>query len=152
MAKVSKFGDKVKKIKRSGMVNFVTDEGEVIEFKVESRKSEDIDTVNDIYDPLKPKVPTKKLPSKGGFKVIENHDDPEYKKAFGAVQRRNLAHLALMFLADEEKPEGEVEEQVQQILDVELAGFIGKVVNKGLELSGLSGNDDEEELEEVKND
>lgn len=152
MAKVSKFGDKVKKIKRTGTVNFVTNEGEVIDFKVESRKSEDIDAVNDIYEPLKPKVPTRKLPSKNGVKVVENHDDPEYKKAFGAVQRRNLAHLALMFLSDDEKPEGEIEEQVQQILDVELAGFIGKIVNKGLELSGLSGDDEVEEFEEVKND
>ncbi|AKC02674.1 hypothetical protein CPT_Stills46 [Bacillus phage Stills] len=152
MAKVNKFASKVKKLKRTGKVHFNTDEGEVLEFAIESRKSEDIDTINGIYDAKKPKVPTRKLPSAKGFKVVEQHDDPEYKKELGVIQRRNLAHLALMFLAEDERPEGEVEEQVQQILDIELAGFIGKIVNKGLEISGLGGDDEEEELVEVKND
>ena len=107
--KVSKFADKVKKLKRTGEVNFITNEGDVIDFKIESHKSEDIDAVNDIYEALKPKVPTRKLPSKNGFKVVEQPDDPEYRKAHGAVQRRNLANLALLFLAVEEKPEGTVE-------------------------------------------
>jgi hypothetical protein len=152
MAKVNKFASKVGKLKRTGKVHFNTDEGEVLEFVIESRKSEAIDEINGQYDALKPKVPTRKLPSAKGFKVVEQHDDPEYKKALGAIQRKNLAHLALMFLAEDERPEGTVEEQVQQIMDIELAGFIGKIVNKGLEISGLGGEDDEEEFEEVKND
>ena len=152
MAKVNKYASKVSKIKRRSKVHFNTDEGEVLEFVVESRKSEAIDEINGQYDALKPKVPTKKLPARNGFKVVEQHDDPEYKKSLGVIQRKNLAHLALLFLAEDERPEGEIEEQVQQIMDIELAGFIGKVVNKGLEISGLGGDDDEEEFEEVKND
>lgn len=154
MAQVSKFASKVKKIKRTVTVPFETDEGEVIEFKIESRSSTELDALSDRYDAMKPAVPSKRVPTgKGGFKVIENPNDPEYKKAAGEVSKNHFNHMALLFLAEEERPEGTEEEQLKEIAEVELAGFVGKIVTKGLEISGLtnSDNSDDEVEAEVKN-
>lgn len=151
MAKIMKFADKVKKLKRTGVVNFQTDEGEWIEFAIESRSDKAVDEVNRKYELSKPSVPTKKLPTKqGGFKIIEDPENKDYRMALNMNTKRNFAELALLFLADDEKPEGTLEEQVDQIMEVELAGFIGKIVEQGLRLSAML--EDQEEMNEAKND
>ena len=151
MARIMKFADKIKKIKRTGMVNFKTDDGEYIEFKVESRSDKAVDEINQKYESLKPNVPTKRLPSKNGVKIVEDPDNKEYRIELARNQKMNFAELALLFLADEDKPEGELEEQLQQIMDVELAGFIGKIVQRGLQISGIIDEPEEDEIEEAKN-
>lgn len=151
MARIMKFADKIKKIKRTGMVNFKTDDGEYIEFKVESRSDKAVDEINQKYESLKPNVPTKRLPSKNGVKIVEDPDNKEYRMELARNQKMNFAELALLFLADEDKPEGELEEQLQQIMDVELAGFIGKIVQRGLQVSGIIDEPEEDEIEEAKN-
>lgn len=154
MGKVLKFADKIKKIKRTAEVSFLTDGGEEVKFKVESRSEELIDDVNHKYDALKPQVPTKRLPSANGkFKVIEDHDNAEYRKAVGKIQKKNFAELALLFLAEDERPEGTLDEQVEQMQQVELAGFVAKLVQRGLEISGVIEEETfEEEIEDAKND
>lgn len=144
MAKVSKFADKVKKLKRTETVPFITDEGETIEFAVVSRSDKEISALAERYDAMKPPVPSQKVPSgKGGFKVIERPNDPEYKKSVAEINKVHFNHMALMFLAEDERPEGTEEEQLKQIAEIELAGFVPKIVNKGLELSGLIDPEDE---------
>lgn len=154
MAKVNKFSDKVKKIERKDTVDFISNDGEVISFAVESRSEKDIDAVNSKYDAQKPKVPTKRLPVAGGkFKTIEDTDNVEYRQALARVQKANFAELALLFLAEDERPEGTLEEQLEAIGTVNLAGFIPKVVQRGLEISGVIEEETyEEELTEAKND
>ena len=154
MGKVLKFADKIKKIKRTADVIFFDDNGEEVSFKLESRSEELIDDVNHKYDALKPQVPTKRLPSANGkFKVIEDHDNAEYRKALGKIQKKNFAELALLFLAEEERPEGTLEEQVEQIQQVEFAGFVAKIVQRGLEISGVIEEESfEDEIEDAKND
>lgn len=156
MVKLSKFAEKVKKVKRKDVVTFKTDDGEGIEFLVESRGENEIDAINAKYDKLKPKVPTKRLPVHGGkYKTIENDKDPEYRTELLRVQKMNFAELALLFLAKEERPEGELQEQIEEIRGVELAGFIPKIVQRGLELSGIVEEEEEsyeEALEAEKND
>lgn len=147
MATVSKFSSKVKKLKRTDTVPFLTDTGESIEFKVESRSSKEIEALSDRYEAMKPPVPTQKVPSGRGFKVIERPNDPEYKRAVAEINKQHFNHMALLFLAEDERPEGTEEEQLQAIEDVELAGFVGKIVNRGLELSGLT--DEEETFDEA---
>lgn len=137
MALVGKFGDKVKKLKRTETVPFVTDEGDVIEFAVVSRSDKEMTALSEKYEVLKPAVPSQKVPAGKGFKIIENPNDPDYKKAVAAINKKHFNHMALMFLAEDEKPEGTEEEQLAAIEEVELAGFVSKIVNKGLELSGL---------------
>jgi hypothetical protein len=146
MAKVSKFGDKAKKLKRIQTVAFLTDEGETIEFAVESRSSEMLDELSEKYDEMKPPVPSQKVPAGKGFRVIEKPNDPEYKKKVSAINKLHFNHMALMFLAEDERPEGSEEEQLKAIQEVELAGFVSKIVNMGLELSGLT--DPKEQLDE----
>lgn len=143
MAKISKFADKAKKLKRTDTVLFLTDKGETIEFAVVSRSSEDIEALAEKYDSMKPPVPSQKVPSGKGFKVIERPNDPEYKKAVAQISKLHFNHMALLFLAEEERPEGTEEEQLKEIAEVELAGFVGKIVSKGLELSGLGKDDDD---------
>lgn len=153
MAKVSKFADKVKKIKRAESVPFLTNEGETVEFTVESRSSEQIETLSEKYDAMKPPVPSQRVPSgKGGYKVIERPNDPAYKKEVSAISKLHFNHMALLFLAEDERPEGNEEEQLKEIAEVELAGFVNKIVTKGLEISGLTDNeaDIEEEIEEER--
>ncbi|ARC72575.1 hypothetical protein [Bacillus licheniformis] len=153
--KVMKFAEKVKKIKRTDTVPFTTDEGETIEFKVESRSEKQVDEVNTKYEAMKPKVPTKRLPAAGGrFKIVEDHENPDYKIKMAEVQKQNFAELALLFLAEEERPEGNIDEQLTQIMEVELAGFVPKIVQRGLEISALIDEEEnyEEELEAAKND
>jgi len=147
MATVSKFSSKVKKLKRTDTVPFLTDSGESVEFKVESRSSKEIEELSERYEAMKPPVPTQKVPSGRGFKVIERPNDPEYKKAVADINKQHFIHMALLFLAEDERPEGTEEEQLKAIEEVELAGFVGKIVNRGLELSGLS--DEEETLDEA---
>lgn len=153
MAKVSKFADKVKKIKRSEVVPFLTDDGETIEFTVESRSSEQLDVLSEKYEALKPPVPSRKVPSgKGGYRVIELPNDPAYKKEVAGISKLHFNHMALLFLAEGERPEGTEDEQLQAIADVELAGFVSKLVTKGLEISGLTDNEEDldEEIEEER--
>lgn len=153
MAKISKFADKVKKLKRTETVPFITDGEEVIEFAVESRSDKEITALADRYDALKPPVPSQKVPTgKGGFKVIERPNDPEYKKAVAEINKNHFNHMALMFLAADERPEGTEEEQLKEINEIELAGFVPKIVNKGLELSGLIDPEDtlDDEVEEER--
>ena len=154
MGKVLKFADKIKKIKRTAMVSFATDEGEFIEFKVESRSQTIIDGINAKYEAMKPKVPTKRLPSANGKpKIVEDLNDPEYLKALGEVQKKNFAELALNFLAEEERPGGEIEDQIAELRAVELAGFVPKIVQRGLEISAvIEEKSYDEDLEEAKND
>jgi hypothetical protein len=153
MAKVMKFADKVKKVKRHDAVNFVTDDGDVIEFKVESRSSDVMEALSQKYDALKPTAPTKKLPTnKGGVRIVSNEEDPTYKRELAKISKMHFAHMALIFLAEGERPEGSEEEQIKEIQEVELAGFVGKIVSKGLEISGLTNNDADEEVDEAKND
>ncbi|WEM05701.1 hypothetical protein BSG01_062 [Bacillus phage BSG01] len=148
---VLKFADKVKKLKRTADVDFIDDSGEVITFVVTSVKQEALDEINEKYNLLIPAVPTMKLPSKGGFKIVEKHDDPEYKAAVIKNDKERMYEMAALFLREAEGLDGTIEEQVEVIRGVELAGFVGKVVNKGLEVSGLLGNDEvEEEIEEGK--
>ena len=148
---VLKFADKVKKLKRTTDVDFIDDSGEVITFVVTSVKQEALDEINEKYNLLIPAVPTMKLPTKGGFKIVEKHDDPEYKAAVIKNDKERMYEMAALFLREAEGLEGTIEEQVAVIREVELAGFVGKVVNKGLEVSGLLGNDEvEEEIEEGK--
>jgi len=151
--KVLKFADKIKKIKRTATIDFPTDDGDLVSFKIESRSQSVIDEINAKYESKKPKVPTKRLPSVNGkVKIVEDTNDPEYKAKLAEVQKLNFAELALAFLAEEERPEGTLEEQIQQILEVELAGFIPKIVERGLEISGLIDEKNyEEEVEEAKN-
>ena len=149
MAKVSKFADKVKKIARKDVVSFATDEGDVIDFEIRSVSSETLDALSEKYDAMKPPVPSKKVPSGKGFRVIENPDDPEYKKKTSHISKLHFNHMALMFLAPEERPEGSEEEQLKAIAEVELAGFVSKIVSKGLDISGLSKDDDENDLDEA---
>jgi hypothetical protein len=137
MALVGKFGDKVRKLKRTETVPFVTDSGEVIEFAVVSRSDKEMTALSEKYEVLKPAIPSQKVPAGKGFKIIENPNEPEYKKAVAAINKKHFNHMALMFLDESEKPEGTEEEQLQAIEEVELAGFVSKIVNKGLELSGL---------------
>ncbi|QJT70410.1 hypothetical protein [Microcystis phage MaeS] len=146
MAKLSKFSDKVKKINRKEAVPFATDGGEVIEFVVESRSDAEITALANRYEEMKPPVPSQKVPAGKSYKVIENPNDPEYKRAVAAINKKHFNHMALMFLAADEKPEGTEEEQLKAIEEVELAGFTSKIVNKGLELSGLI---EPEEVDEV---
>lgn len=154
MAKVMKFADKVNKIKRSSMVGFPTDDGEIIEFKVESRSDKMIASIDAKYESRKPKVPTRPVPTANGRrKIIEDKDDPKYKEALAENSKRHFAELALAFLSEEERPEGEKEEQIDQILEVELAGFTTKIVQRGLEISGLIEEGElDEEVEAAKND
>ena len=153
MAKVMKFADKVKKIKRTAMVGFRTDDGDIIEFKVASRPQSKVDEINAKYEQMMPKVPTKRLPSQGGKpKIVEDKENPEYKAQVSAIQSRNFAELALLFLDEEERPEGDIDQQIDQMLEVELAGFISKIFQRGLEVSGIiDSKEDEEEFEEIKN-
>lgn len=151
MGKINKFSDKVQKIKRATTVDFATNEGDVISFAIQSRSSEEIDGLNDKYEALKPNVPSKKVPTgKGGFKVIENPNEPEYKKVVSGISKAHFNHMALMFLAEDERPEGTEEEQLKAISEVELAGFVGKIVTRGLEISGLTGDDDNDIGAEVE--
>lgn len=155
MGKVLKFADKIKKIKRTADVIFFDDGGEEVKFKVESRSEELIDEVNHKYDALKPQVPTKRLPSANGkFKVVEDHDNPDYRRALGKVQKKNFAELAVLFLAEDERPEGTIEEQIEQVQQVEFAGFVSKIVQRGLEISGVIEEETtyDEEIQEAKND
>ena len=147
---VLKFADKVKKLKRTGDVDFVDASGEVITFVVTSVKQEALDEINEKYNRLIPAVPTMKLPSKSGFKVVEKHDDPDYKAAVIKNDKERMYEMAALFLREGEGLEGEVEEQVAVIKSIELAGFVGKVVNKGLEVSGLLNDESDEEIEEGK--
>lgn len=149
---VSKFSQKVKKISRKGTVDFVTDEGEVISFEVQSFGRKTFDALNDKYEELKPKVPTKKLPSKNGVKIINDDQNPDYLKKLGDVMSRRMVEIALISLSPEERPDGGVEEQLDALEGVDLAGFVPKIVQKGLELSGLieSQDDYEEEVDEAK--
>jgi hypothetical protein len=155
MAKISKFKDKVKKIKRTANVTFTTDEGEFIDFKIVSRSEQVIDDVNSKYEALLPKVPTKRLASTNGKpRIVEDPENADYKVALAKVKKKNFAELALIFLADEERPEGTVGEQLAEIAEVELAGFIPKIVQRGLEISAVIEEEDayNEELAEAKND
>lgn len=147
MAKISKFADKAKKLKRTDTVIFLDDNGEAIEFAVESRSSETIEALAEKYDAMKPPVPSQKVPSGKSFKVIERPNDPEYKKAVAQISKTHFNHMALMFLAEDERPEGTEEEQLKAIHEVELAGFVGKIVSKGLDLSGLGKDEEGEELD-----
>ena len=147
MAKVSKFADKAKKLKRTDSVVFLTNEGETIEFAVESRSAEDLDILSEKYEAMKPPVPSQKVPSGKGFKVIERPNDPAYKKEVAKVSKLHFNHMALLFLAEDERPEGTEEEQLEEIANVELAGFVAKIVNKGLELSGLGKEDEDNDLD-----
>lgn len=148
MAKISKFKDKAKKLKRTGSVIFLDDNGESIEFLVESRSSEEIEALAEKYDAMKPPVPSQKVPSgKGGFKVIEKPNDPEYKKQVSQISKIHFNHMALMFLAEDERPEGTEAEQLKEIQEVELAGFVGKIVSKGLDLSGLGKEDEDNDVD-----
>jgi hypothetical protein len=154
MALVGKFGAKVKKLKRTETVPFVIDGGEVIEFAVVSRSDKEMTALSEKYEELKPAVPSQKVPAGKGFKIIENPNDPEYKKVIAAINKKHFNHMALMFLAEDEKPEGNENEQLKAIEEVELAGFVSKIVNKGLELSGLidpQENFDESVEQERKN-
>ncbi|AZU99060.1 hypothetical protein pW4_39 [Bacillus phage pW4] len=148
---VLKFADKVKKLKRTTDVDFIDNEGNAVTFVVTSVKQEALDEINEKYNRLIPAVPTMKVPYKGSFKIIEKQDDPEYKAAVIRNDKERMYEMAALFLREAEGLEGTVEEQVEAIREVELAGFVGKVVNKGLEVSGLLGNDEvEEEIEEGK--
>lgn len=155
MAKVMKFADKIKKIKRTAYVTFKTDDGDYVEFKVVSRSEKAVDDINRKYEAKKPKVPTKRLPAKNGqMKIVEDVENPEYKMELGRIQKMNFAELALLFLDEEERPEGTLEEQVQQIMEVELAGFVSRLVQRGLEISAIIPNPDDivdDEIEEAKN-
>lgn len=152
MAKIMKFSDKVKKLKRTGVVTFQTDEGEWIEFTIESRSDKAVDEVNRKYELSKPSVPTKRLPSKQGTKIVEDPENKDYRLALNMNTKKNFAELALLFLAEDERPEGELEEQIEQIMEVELAGFIGKIVERGLQLSGMMEEPEDEMMNEAKND
>lgn len=147
MGKISKFASKAKKLKRTGSVIFLDDNGESVEFLVESRSSDEIEALAEKYDAMKPPVPSQKVPSGKGFKVVERPNDPEYKKEIAGISKLHFNHMALMFLAEDERPEGTEEEQLQEIAKVELAGFVGKVVSKGLDLSGLGKEDNENDLD-----
>lgn len=151
---VLKFADKAAKIKRTSDVTFLTDEGEEIVFKIQSISSDKMGEINAKYEAQKPPVPTKSLPAKNGKRrVIELDQDPTYLRALGEVQRKNFAELALNFLIEEERPEGAVDEQVEQMMGVELAGFVSKIMTTGLDISGFNNDDDEEEeFAEEKND
>lgn len=148
MGRISKFADKAKKLKRTGSVIFLDDNGESVEFAVESRSSEEIEALAEKYEALKPAVPSQKVPSGKSFKVIERPNDPEYKKAAAQISKLHFNHMALMFLAEDERPEGTEEEQLAEIQKVELAGFVGKIVSKGLDLSGLGKDDEENDIDE----
>lgn len=147
---VLKFADKVKKLKRTDTVDFKDNEGEVTSFTVTSVKQTDLDVINDKYNAMLPAVPTKKLPSSKGFKIVEMHDDPVYKAECIRIDKERMYEMAALFLREGEGLEGEIEEQVEVIKSVELAGFVGKVVNKGLEVSGLLNDESDEEIEEGK--
>ena len=151
--KVNKFAEKAKKLKRTMKVPFNSDDGEVIEFEIQSLGQEVFDRINEKYDDMKPHVPTKRLPAKNGkFKIVDNYDDPSYKKVVREITRKNMAELALNFLTENERPDGELDEQIKAVQEVELAGFISKIVNNGLEISDLIDKPLEEEIEEAKND
>lgn len=147
---VLKFADKVKKLKRTDSVDFKDNTGEVTSFTVTSVKQTDLDVINEKYNAMMPPVPSKKLPTKTGFKVVEMHDDPEFKRETVRIDKERMYEMAALFLREGEGLEGEIEEQVEVIKSVELAGFVGKVVNKGLEVSGLLNDETDEEIEEGK--
>lgn len=154
MAKLNKFADKVKKIKRTATVDFPTDGGEVISFKVESISQNTMEAINRKYDGMEPPVPTKRVPAKGGrMKIVENPDDPKYVEQLGKIRQLRLAEFALFFLAEDERPEGELEEQLKAMIEVELAGFIPRIMDVGFEISGFRDDEDDYEgdIEEAKN-
>lgn len=153
MAKLNKFADKVKKLKRKDVVYFNVDEGEVIGFEIQSLGQETMDKVNQKYDNMMPQVPTKRLPTASGKpKIVEDPDNKQYREETTKVIRQKMAELAVLFLAEDERPEGTIEEQMKALAEVELAGFIPKVVNRGLEISGLVDEKDlDEEIDEAKN-
>ena len=155
MAKVTKFSDKIKKLKRTAEVTFYTDDpNENITFNVQSVSQNVMDAIDAKYEAKKPKVPSRRVPvgNGKGAKVVEFPNDPDYQSKLSDVLRDKMAEMAINFLVDEDKPEGTIEEQIKEIQDVELAGFVGKIVNRGLEISGLIDEDVEEEIEEAKND
>lgn len=147
---VLKFADKVKGLKRKGTVDFIDGENEVISFTVTSVKQEALDEINDKYNLLVPAVPTKKLPSAKGIKVVADPENVEYRAAIMKNDKERMYEMAALFLREGEGLEGTVEEQVELIRSIELAGFVGKVVNKGLEVSGLLNDETEEQIEEGK--
>lgn len=147
---VLKFADKVKKLKRTDNVDFVDNEGNVVSFAVTSVKQTDLDEINNKYNSMMPPVPIKKLPAKNGIKTIEDHENPTYKAECMKIDKDRMYEMAALFLREGEGLEGTVEEQVELIKSVELAGFVGKVVNKGLDVSGLLNDQSDEEIEEGK--
>jgi len=147
---VLKFTDKIKSLKRKSNVDFIDGTGEVVSFEVTSVKQEALDEINNKYNALVPAVPTKKLPSQKGIKVVADPDNPVYKAEVIRIDKERMYEMAALFLREGEGLEGTVEEQVELIKSVELAGFVGKVVNKGLEVSGLLNDESDEEIEEGK--
>jgi len=147
---VLKFTDKIKSLKRKSNVDFIDGAGEVVSFEVTSVKQEALDEINNKYNALVPAVPTKKLPSQKGIKVVADPDNPVYKAEVIRIDKERMYEMAALFLREGEGLEGTVEEQVELIKSVELAGFVGKVVNKGLEVSGLLNDESDEEIEEGK--
>jgi hypothetical protein len=154
MAKVAKFTDKVKKLKRKDVVVFEVDDG-TVEFTVVSRSESEIDVIRNKYDNLKPKVPTKRVPVKGGgYKVLNDEDNVEYQQAVNKVLKEQITEMAILFMEEEDRPEGTVEEQIKAMQDVELAGFVPKIFDRGMIISGLRDDNAEsydEEVEEAKN-
>jgi hypothetical protein len=156
MAKVAKFADKVKKLKRKEEIPFETDDGSTVTFTVVSRSENEVDLIRDKYDTIRPKIPTKRVPIKGGgSKVVENEKDLDYQKALNKVLKDQITEMAILFLDDDEKPEGTIDEQIKAMNEVELAGFVPQVFNRGMILSGLREDtkeaDFDEEMEEAKN-
>lgn len=147
---VLKFADKVKKLKRTDSVDFKDNVGEVTSFVVTSVKQTDLDEINNKYNAMMPAVPIKKLPSKTGIKTVEDHENPAYKAETIKIDKERMYEMAALFLREGEGLEGTIEEQIELVKSVELAGFVGKVVNKGLEVSGLLNDETDEEIEEGK--
>jgi len=115
-----------------------------------------IDSINDHYDSLKKPQPYKeiKVDGKKGKreKIYFQEGTEEYevwKRENDAIDSARMAHLAVEFLSEEIRPDGDtIEDKILELKNVLLAGHFFKIVEAGYKISGY---DIDSKVEEAKN-
>lgn len=150
--RVKSFKD-LKNMPRKGYVELIQPDGEIIEMELQAVDSATLDHINDKYDKSKPKVPVKVMKVAGSavpkqVEITEGADYEEYLERLKVNESMRMAELALAFIPENLRPEGTLEEQINELRTVLIAGHFVQIIKRGYEISGFNFD---EKVEQAKN-
>ena len=150
--KVRSFKD-LKDMPRKGFVELTQPDGEIFEMELQAVDSATLDRINDKYDKSKPKQPVKMMKVAGSatpkpIQITDGVEYDEYNEKMKVNETLRMAELALSFMPESLRPEGSLEEQINELRNVLIAGHFVQIIKRGYEISGFNF---EEKVEQAKN-